>query len=133
MNIPIIEPGYLYEMANLGPATTGEVFNIWVDEVGSRRGTKHNLPRFKVEKNSVELVIIINNDDVYFDKAPTNKLHKFGPYKDALQFVKTFKEPLLMHWNGEIETIQLGNIIRLVVKKHYKLEDAINMVLNDEF
>lgn len=133
MNIPIIEPGYLYEMANLGPATTGEVFNIWVDEVGSRRGTKHNLPRFKVEKNKVELVIIINNDDVYFDKVATNKLHKFGPYKDALQFVRTFKEPLLMHWNGEIETIQLGNIIRLVVKKHYKLEDAINMVLNDEF
>ena len=50
MDIPIMEPGYLYEMANLGPTTTGEVFNIWVDEVGIRRGTKHNLPRFKVEK-----------------------------------------------------------------------------------
>ena len=28
MNIPIIEHGYSYEMTNLGPATTGEVFNI---------------------------------------------------------------------------------------------------------
>ena len=52
MDIPIMEPGYLYEMANLGPTTTGEVFNIWVDEVGIRRGTKHNLPRFKVEKKT---------------------------------------------------------------------------------
>jgi len=133
MNIPIIEPGYLYEMANFGPNTTGKNFNVWVDEIGKNRGTKHNLPRFKVEKNNVELDIIIDNDNIYFDKAPTNKLHKFGPYKDALEFIRTFKKPLLMHWNREIDTGDLALIFKLVSKKKYTVDDAINAVQNDTF
>ena len=123
----------LYEMANLKSTSTGEPFDIWVDEIGKGRGGKHNLPRFKPEKSGVQLDIVIDGNDVRYDKQPTNKLHKFGPYKDALKFVEKFKKPLLMHWNQEIDTIQLGNIVRLVNKKRYTIEDAINAVLNDDF
>ena len=120
-------------MANLKSTSTGESFDIWVNEIGKGREGKHNLPRFKPEKSGVQLDIVIDGEDVRYDKQPTNKLHKFGPYKDALKFVEKFKKPLLMHWNQEIDTIQLGNIVRLVNKKKYTIEDAISAVLNDDF
>ena len=126
-------PDYMYEMANLQTKDTGEPYEFWVDDIGKDRGGKHNLPRFKPRKDGVELDIIIDGDDVRFDKQPTNKLHKFGPYKDALKFVEKFKKPLLMHWNKEITTAELANIIRLVNKKHYSIDDAIEAVLNDDF
>ena len=120
-------------MANLKSTSTGESFDIWVNEIGKGREGKHNLPRFKPRKGGVELDIIISGDNIRFDKQPTNKLHKFGPYKDALKFVEKFKEPLLMHWNKEITTTELANIIRLVNKKKYTISDAIKAVLSDEF
>lgn len=127
------DDNYMYEMANLQSKDTGEPFEFWVDDVGKDRGGKHNLPRFKPRKGGVELDIIIDGDNIRFDKQPTNKLHKFGPYKDALKFVEKFKEPLLMHWNKEITTTELANIIRLVNKKKYTISDAIKAVLSDEF
>ena len=60
-------------------------------------------------------------------------LYIFKNANKALKFVEKFKEPLLMHWNKEIDTAQLGVIIRLVVKKKYTVEDAITAVLNDEY
>ena len=134
-NVIIIKDNnMLYEMANISPNTTGESFTFWVDDVGKNRGGKHNLPRFKPEKSGVQLDIVIEPDGtVRFDKQSTNKLHKFGPYKDALKFVEKFKEPLLMHWNKEIDTVQLGTIIRLVNKKKYTVEDAIQAIINDDF
>ena len=114
MKLSIKEDNYMYEMANLQSKDTGEPFEFWVDDVGKDRGGKHNFPRFKPRKSGVELDIIIDGNDIRFDKQPTNKLHKFGPYKDALKFVEKFKEPLLMHWNKEITTAELANIIRLV-------------------
>lgn len=133
MKLHINETIYLYEMANLKSKDTGELFDIWIDEVGKDRGTKHNLPRFKPKKGNVELDIVIDNDVVRFDKQPTNKLHKFGPYKDALNFVEKFKKPLIMHWNHEITTYELGNIIRLVNKKKFTIDNAIQTVLNDDY
>ena len=133
MKLYIKEITALYEMANLKSKDTGELFDIWIDEVGKDRGTKHNLPRFKPKKGNVELDIVIDNDVVRFDKQPTNKLHKFGPYKDALNFVEKFKKPLIMHWNHEITTYELGNIIRLVNKKKFTIDNAIQVVLNDDY
>lgn len=131
MKLMIREMDYFYEMANLKSKDTGESFDMWIDEVGKNRGTKHNLPRFKPKKGGVELDIIIDGDIVKFDKQPTNKLHKFGPYKDALKFVEKFKKPLLMHWNQEITTLELGNIIALVNKKKFTIDDAIEFILDN--
>lgn len=38
-----------------------------------------------------------------------------------------------MHWNGDISSSELATIIRLVVKKKYSIDDAIEAVLNDEY
>ena len=69
----------------------------------------------------------------FIKKYYTSKLHKFGPYKDALKFVEKFKSALLMHWNKEIETGDLALIMKLVSKKRYSVTDAIEATLNDDF
>ena len=38
-----------------------------------------------------------------------------------------------MHWNHEITTYELGNIIRLVNKKKFTIDNAIETVLNDDY
>lgn len=136
MKLKINESRTLYEMANFGYNTTGEHFTLWIDEAGKLRKTSHDLPRFKPEANGVQIDIVIDNDIVDFDektKRNKRKLRKFKYSDDALEFVKKFKTPLLMHWNREIDTAQLGVIIRLVTKKNYTVDNAITAVLNDEY
>lgn len=125
------ENEFLYEMANFSTDTTGERFVLWIDEFGKERKGKHSLPRFKPKANDVELDIVIDGDKVRYDKATKSKLDKFKFGTDALKFVERFKKPLLMHWNREIDTAQLGTIIRLVIKKKYSLEDAIKFATED--
>lgn len=123
----------LYEMANFSRNTTGENFELWIDDSGKDRNVGHNLPRFKPKSNGIELDIVIDGDKVYIDKPNKRDIRKFKYSKDALQFVRKFKTPLLMHWNREIDTAQLGIIIRLVVKRNYTVNDAVTAVLNDDY
>lgn len=136
MKLKINESNSLYEMANFGYNTTGEHFILWIDEAGKLRKTTHDLPRFKPEANDEQIDIVIDNGVVRFDdKTQKNprKLRKFKYGDDALKFIEKFKVPLLMHWNKEIDTAQLGVIIRLVTKKKYTVDDAVKAVLNDEY
>ena len=127
-----IEP--IYGMANFKEKITGEKFDLWVDEVGSDRNVVHNLPRFKPKANGVQLDIVLNpNGDAEIVNADSKKIQKFRYAKEAIAFIERFRKPLMMHWNGEIETTELGNIIRLVVKKNYTIDNAITSVLNDEY
>ena len=124
----------IYGMANLRFKTTGEPFDLWVDEAGSERNTQHDAPRFKPKANGIQLDIIIQNDGTAeIVNTDPRDIQKFGYAKEALAFIERFSAPLLMHWNGEIETGELTAIIRLVVKKHYELDDAIYAVINDEY
>jgi hypothetical protein len=41
----------LYGSAVFRPKTTGQPFDIWVDEFVKDRNTKHREPRFKVTSN----------------------------------------------------------------------------------
>lgn len=120
-------------MANFSRNTTGENFELWIDDSGKDRNVGHNLPRFKPKSNGIELDIVIDGDKVYIDKPNKRDIRKFKYSKDALQFVRKFKTPLLMHWNREIDTAQLGIIIRLVVKRNYTVNDAVTAVLNDDY
>jgi hypothetical protein len=131
IRIETYEP--LYEMANFSRSTTGENFELWIDDSGKDRNVGHNLPRVKPKANGIELDIIIDGDNVYIDHARKRDITKFKYSRDAIKFVKKFRIPLLMHWNREIDTAQLGIIIRLVVKKNYSVQDAINAALNDDF
>ena len=68
---------------------------------------------------------IINSDP--------RKIQKFKYAKEAIHFIEKFSKPLLMHWNGEISSSELANIIRLVERKNYTLDSAIDTILNDEY
>lgn len=124
----------IYGMANLRFKTTGESFDLWVDEAGSERNTKHSAPRFKPKANGIQLDIVLRSDGTAeIVNSDARDIQKFGYSKEALAFIERFSAPLLMHWNGEIETGELTAIIRLVVKKHYEINDAITAVLSDEY
>lgn len=131
MKLEVYEP--LYEMANFSRNTTGENFELWIDDSGKNRNVGHNLPRFKPKANDIELDIVIDGDSIYIDNANPRDIRKFKYSKDALDFIKRFKKPLLMHWNREIDTAELGLIMKLVVKKNYTVDDAVKAVLNDDF
>lgn len=124
----------IYGMANLKPDKIGQPFELWVDEVGSDRNVSHNLPRFKPKANGIQLDIVLNpNGEIEIVNADSRKIQKFKYAKEAIDFIETFQRPLLMHWNGEIDSTDLAMIIRLVVKKKYSIDDAIEAVLNDEY
>lgn len=124
----------IYGMANLKNKITGEAFELWIDEVGSERHTSHNEARFKPKANGIQIDVILHKDGTteIVDSNP-RKIQKFGYAKEAIRFIEKFQKPLLMHWNGEIETGELTAIIRLVVKKNYSINEAIEAVLNDNY
>lgn len=124
----------IYGMANLKPKETGQPFELWVDEIGSDRNVGHNNPRFKPKANGIQLDIMLNsNGKAEIVNADSRKIQKFKYGKEAVQFIERFSEPLMMHWNGDISSSELTAIIRLVVKKKYSIDDAIEAVLNDEY
>ncbi|MCM1226144.1 MAG: hypothetical protein NC320_01805 [Clostridium sp.] len=124
----------IYGMANLKPNKIGQPFELWVDEIGSDRNVGHNNPRFKPKANGIQLDIMLNsNGKAEIVNADSRKIQKFKYSKEAVEFIEEFQEPLLMHWNGEIDSSDLAMIIRLVVKKKYSMDDAIEAVLNDEY
>lgn len=124
----------IYGMVNLKPRETGQPFELWVDEIGSDRNVGHNLPRFKPKANGIQLDIMLNRDgSAEIINSDPRKIQKFKYAKEAIHFIEKFSKPLLMHWNGEISSSELANIIRLVERKNYTLDSAIDTILNDEY
>lgn len=124
----------IFGMANLRYKTTGQMFDFWVDELGSKRQNKHNEPRFKLEANDVEVDFILHKDDS-IEILPNNNriIQKFKYRKEGEKFIQKFSRPLRMHWVGDIDTGELSAIFRLVTKKGYEVDDAVEAVLNDEY
>ena len=123
----------LFEMANLRTATTGQPFDFWVDEAGSTRKVEHNLPRFKVTANNVDLDIMLLKNKPFIVNNNERVIQKFKYSKQALMFVSDFYLPLMLHWNGDIDTGQLSAIMRLVHKKNLTVAEATDAVLNDNY
>ncbi len=124
----------VYGMSNFKPAKTGLPFELWVDEIGSDRNVAHNLPRFKPKANGVQIDIVLNsNGKAEIVNADSRKIQRFKYAKEAIEFIEKLKKPLLMHWNGEIDSDDLLSIIKLVEKENYSIESAIETVLNDNY
>lgn len=122
----------IYEMANLKPAKTGQPFELWVDELGKNRKTSHNLPRFKAKANGIELdIIIMPEHKAKIINADQQKVQKFRYSKEAIKFIEKFQQPLIMHWNGEIDSYDLLSIIMFANKTNCTVDSAVKHVLND--
>ena len=124
----------LYEHANLRKNTTGQPFDLWVDEFGVDRKTTHNNPRFKVKANGIELDIMLNdNGSVEIVNKYKTEIRKFKYAKQAVNYIKKFQKPLEMHWNHEIDTGELAAILRMVYKTDCEILDALSKVAAGDY
>lgn len=122
-------------MSSLKPTDIDEKFEIWFDEEGKNRDVSYNLPRVKCKANDSEIVIKINTDGSLEIHNPNgrynSKIKKFRYSKDALKFVEKFKEPILMHWNQEISTLQLFKIIDYAITNNCDANISIKHILSE--
>ena len=129
----IDENTMLYEMSNFSRTSIKQPFDLWVDDAGFTRNTKHNRPRFKAKNNGAEIDIVVddkNNNKISIESS-NQAISDFKKSKEAVEFVERFQKPLLMHFYKKIDTAQLGTIFILVIKKGYTIEDAIKFVTED--
>ena len=99
----------LLEMSSLKAKRTNLPVNIWLDDIGKERKTKHNLPRIKAQNNYLER----NNEDtisIFIDKnSPKviagNSNLKQKDLNKIFKWIKTNYDLLMKHWNQEIDTI----------------------------
>ena len=127
----ITEMETLYEHAILRTQTTGQPFDLWVDEFGKDRKTKHNEPRFKVSANGIELDIILHSNDTTEIVNGGRKIQKFKYAKEAQDFILKYKDPLRAHWNHDIDTGELSAVFRLTKKQRMDILDALSQVIAD--
>lgn len=124
----------VYGMANLQHDDINQPFDIWIDEFGKNRNTTHYLARFKPRRSGQSLEIVVKKDwTVDFGAACTeSQKRKFGKSesKKAIQFIDTYKKVLVMHYNGELTTVQLSAILLLAIKGKVDLDEAISTVLD---
>lgn len=126
----LIEQEAFFEMANISKNKTKLRYDIWLDSVGSSRKNKHNLPRVKIIiDNNMIPISISKNPEFLVD---ISKYKKIKGIKPVFDFIAKFEDVLLMHWNEEIDDIDLLGIIFDTLKGLPK-DDAIRKyVFNEE-
>ena len=122
----------LYESAVFRPKTTGQPFDIWVDEFGKDRNTKHHEPRFKVTSNGVELDLILHRDNSVEIVNDAQTIRKFKNGKKAVDFIKKYEKPLRAHWNHDIDTFELGAIFKMTKSDAMTILDAMVKIASGE-
>lgn len=106
----------LIEMANLAKRRTKLPVNVWVDEVGSNRNVPHDEPRLKIQNDyserANENLIPISISDIE-PKVLEGKLEIDKKDFQIIQkwIIKNYND-LINHWNGEIDTDDLKDILR---------------------
>lgn len=133
-NIRNNKPDPIFAMANIPPRKLGENFELWIDDSGSSRTNSHNEARFKPEANGIELDYRISRDGtITLVNNNPRLIQKFKYSKEVEKFLTKFMKPLFMHWDREIDTHELVEIIRQVNKFGKTIEDAIEIVVNDDY
>jgi len=118
----------LYEHANLKQNTTGQPFELWLDEFGKDRKVQHNEPRFKVKANGIELDCILHSDDTIEIVNNTRDIQKFKYAKEAENFIYTYRNLLRMHWNHDADTGDVAIVMKMLKSKKVTTEDILDML-----
>lgn len=101
MKMEIINEDLFYEMANFSKIDSGLPYDIWVDSAGSRRNSKHNSPRVKIDVDgSLIPVSISKNPKILINR----EIPKFKIIKD---YLSNNYDLFIKHWNNEITDKQL--------------------------
>src|SRR5713226_3934967 len=105
-----VETDDLFEMANLFPGTTGLPMTVWV----SPRGNARHDVRIKVNMTHGNQMRITNTAVVAVRPVP-RVLHGQLPSADekaVFQWVSLNTNALVEYWDGQIDTIQLGQKLK---------------------
>ena len=106
----------LIEMANLAKRRTKLPVNVWIDEVGSNRNVPHDDPRLKIQndygeranENLIPVSIDKENPIVLEGKLEIDN----KDFKIIQKWIIENYKDLMRHWNGELDTDDLKDILR---------------------
>jgi hypothetical protein len=100
----------LFEMANLFPRTTGLPMTVWV----SPRGNARHDARIKVHITHGNQMNPANTAVVGIRPAPHLIAGQLSPddQRPVFQWVSLNTDALIAYWDGQIDTIELGNRLR---------------------
>ena len=107
-----IDTDDLFEMANLFPGTTGLPMTVWVSPRGNSR---HDI-RVKVNMTHGNQMNPSNTAVIGVRPSPHIIAGSLSPddEKAVSQWVSLNAAALLAHWEGEIDTIQLGHALKML-------------------
>ena len=100
----------LFEMANLFPATTGLPMTVWVSPRG---GARHDV-RVKVNMTHGNQMNAANTAVVGVRPAPRVIAGHLATDDEraVFQWVSLNEPALVAYWDGQIDTIQLGHMLK---------------------
>jgi hypothetical protein len=100
----------LFEMANLFPRTTGLSMTVWV----SPRGNAQHDVRIKVSRTYGNQMTISNTAVVGVRPSPHVIVNGLAPKDETAVFdwVRLNTTALVDYWEGQIDTIQLGQRLK---------------------
>jgi hypothetical protein len=100
----------LFEMANLFPRTTGLPMTVWVSPRGNAR---HDL-RIKVNMTRGNQMNAANTAVVGVRPSPHMITGQLSPAdtQAVFQWVRLNVDALIAYWDGQIDTIQLGQMLK---------------------
>jgi hypothetical protein len=104
------EADELFEMANLFPGTTGLPMTVWV----SPRGNARHGVRVKVNTTHGNQMSIANTAVVSIRAAPRVTAGRLSAEDERVvfQWVSLNTPALIAYWEGQIDTIQLGQLLK---------------------
>jgi hypothetical protein len=100
----------LFEMANLFPRTTGLPMTVWV----SPRGNARHDVRVKVNTTHGNQMRIADTAVVSVRPAPRVIAGRLSPDDEraVFQWVSLNTAALIAYWEGQVDTIQLGQLLK---------------------
>src|SRR5947208_282548 len=105
-----LEPEDLFEMANLFPRTTGLPMTVWV----SPRGNARHDVRVKVNMTHGNQMNAASTAVIGVRPAPHVIAGRLSPEDEraVVQWVSLNTVALVSYWDGQIDTIQLGQLLK---------------------
>lgn len=121
---------YGYEIAIMNGKHMNLPFNLIVDELGKDRC---ELPTYKVMQDNLYIDFTIINGEINSILPSMVDISNSTLYKQGLELIIKFKKPLMMFYNHTISSFELFKIIELVNKKQYTINNAIILILSDNY
>ena len=118
-----------YESTIIPKRITKQPFEIIISDI---LFSKKPYPTFEIYNEDVKLEFeMLPNGTIRILENDKHILKLFKYSKEAVQFFQKYREPIMLRFEGEIDTFQLADIIKLVERRQCDISHAITYVVND--